>query len=409
MISMTDNRIDVLHAVTSSLGLLLLRGQLRYLRTAGFHPAIVCGPGPQSEEMRATESISVYTLKMEREISPLEDLVALLRASQLVRRLRPMVSNSGTPKAGLLVGLAAWFNRVPCRIYTLRGLRVETTTGPKRWLLWLTELVACACAHRVICVSPSLRQRAVELGVVPLRKAIVLASGSSNGVDPSRFSPTPERLANAATVRRQLGIDPHRAVIGFVGRLTSDKGVPELVAAFRLLRRRFPSAALLLVGSYEQGDPVPPDTRAAIESDSSVIRVNFTSEIATYYFVMDMLVLPTHREGFPNVVLEAQAASRPVVTTSATGALDSVCNGVTGLLVPVGDAVALADALMKLLSDQELAQRMGRAGRERVIREFRHETIWEALAGLYRELLDQRGLPAPVKKDSDSAMCVEER
>lgn len=406
---MTDDRIDVLHAVTSSISLVLLRGQLSYLRTAGFHPAVVCSPEPPPEEMRATESIPVFTVEMKREISPLRDLVALVKAALLVRRLRPMVSNSGTPKAGLLVGLAAWFNRVPCRIYTLRGLRVETASGPKRWLLRLTERIACACAHRVICVSPSLRQRAVELGVVSPEKAIVLASGSSNGVDASRFSPTPERLANAAEVRCHLGLDPHCAVIGYVGRFTSAKGVPELMAAFRLVRQRFPRAALLLVGSYEAGDPVPPETRAAIESDSSVIRIDFTSEIATYYFVMDMLALPTHREGFPNVVLEAQAASRPVVTTSATGALDSVCDGVTGLVVPVGDPVTLADALMKLLSDPALAQRMGRAGRERVIREFRQETIWEALAGLYRELLHQRGFPAPVKGDSDSAMCVEKR
>ena len=406
---MTDERIDVLHSVTVSLSLVLLRGQLSYLRAAGFHPAVVCGPGPQAEEMRESDSIPVFTVEMEREISPLKDLVALVRASQLVRRLRPMISNSGTPKAGLLVGLAAWFNRVPCRIYTLRGLRVETASGPKRWLLWLTERIACACAHRVICVSPSLRQRAVELGVVPPEKTIVLASGSSNGVDPSRFSSTPERLADAAEVRRRLSIDSYRAVIGYVGRLTSDKGVAELMTAFGLVRQRFPSAALLLVGSYERGDPVPPETRAAIESDLGVIRVDFTSEIATYYFVMDMLVLPTHREGFPNVVLEAQAASRPVVTTSATGALDSVCDGVTGVVVPVGDAIALADALMKLLSNRDLAQRMGRAGRERVIRQFRHETTWEALVGFYRELLQQRGMPAPVKEDSASAMYVEER
>jgi len=406
---LTGNRIDVLHAVTSSLSLVLLRGQLSYLRADGFHPAVVCSPGPECEEIRVTESIPVFAVEMEREISPLRDLISLVRASRLIRQLGPMVSNSGTPKAGLLVGLAAFLNRVPCRIYTLRGLRLETATGPKRWTLRLTERIACACAHRVICVSPSLRRRAVELGLVPPKKAIVLASGSSNGVDPSRFLPTVERLAKAAEIRRQHGIGSHNAIIGYVGRFTSDKGVPELMAAFRLLRQNFPSAVLLLVGSYEQGDPVPPETRAAIESDPGVIRVDFTSDIATYYFVMDMLVLPTHREGFPNVVLEAQAAARPVVTTCATGASDSICDGVTGLLVPVGDVAALANSLMKLLSEPELAQRMGIAGRERVINQYRCETTWEALAGLYRELLHQRGLPAPAKADSDSAMYAEGR
>ena len=267
---MTGNRIDVLHAVTSSLSLVLLRGQLEYLQAAGFHPAVVCGSGPESEEMRAAESIPVFTVEMEREISPWKDLVSLVRVTQLVRRLRPLVSNSGTPKAGLLVGLAAWLNRVPCRIYTLRGLRLETATGAKRWLLRLTERIACACAHRVICVSPSLRRRAVELGLVPPEKAIVLASGSSNGVDPSRFLPTAERLAKAAEFRRRHGLEHHHRVIGYVGRFTRDKGLPELMAAFRLVRQRFPSAALLLVGSYERGDPVPPETCTAIESDLGV-------------------------------------------------------------------------------------------------------------------------------------------
>jgi len=403
---MIRNRIDVLHAVTSPLSLVLLRGQLGYLQAAGFHPAALCGPGPQVQEWMAKESVPVFTVEMRREISPLRDLISLMRIWRLLRRVQPTVCNVGTPKAGLLVGLAAWMSRVPCRIYTLRGLRLETATGLKRHLLHLTERIACACAHRVVCVSPSLRQRAVELGLVALAKTIVLASGSSNGVDPASFMVTPEKLARAAEIRRELGVEPCCAVIGYVGRFTRDKGILELLEAFRFVQQRCANAVLLLVGSYEDADAVPAEVRRALQNDPSVRHVDFTSDIAPYYMVMDVFVLPSHREGFPNTVLEAQAAERPVVTTRATGAIDSICDDVTGLTVPVCDVAALADALLALLFDPDLARRMGQAGRERVLNQFRQQMIWEELAALYREMLQLRKLPVPSAANSSATMCL---
>lgn len=398
--------VRVLHAITSSLSLLLLNGQMDYLRKVGFETAIVCGSGNRTEVIQPAESIPVFTTAMEREISPLRDLLSLCRLYGLVRSLRPAILNVGTPKAGLLVGLAAWLNRVPCRIYTLRGLRVETARGIKRRILTLTERIACSCASRVVCVSPSLQRRAAELRLVSPEKTRVLGSGSSNGVNVAHFVPTVERTAHAAEIRRRLGIEPETPVLGFVGRFTRDKGLPELVEAFRLVRQPFPDARLLLLGSYEPGDPVPPQTRTAIESDPGIVRVGFTDEIASYYHAMDIFILPTHREGFPNCVLEAQAAECPVVTTSATGAVDSIEDGVTGLLVPVGDAAATAEAVIRLLSDRAMARRMGRCGHERVMREFRQEIVWEALADLYRELLRERGLPQPNSVATEGAASV---
>ena len=403
---MSRNRIDVVHAVTASLSLVLLKGQLSYLRAAGFHPAALCSPGPEVANVRAEESIPIITMNMEREISPFRDLTSLIRLWSMLRNLRPAICNAGTPKAGLLVGLAAWMNRVPCRVYTLRGLRLETATGLKRRVLLLTERVACGCAHRVICVSPSLRQLVVNLGLVSAEKAVVLASGSSNGVDPSHFVPTPQKLEKASHIRQTLGIEAGQPVIGFAGRFTRDKGVPELLTAFQLVRKKVPDAVLLLVGSYEPGDPVPPKTRAAIESEPNVVTVEFTPNVDLYYLVMDIFVLPTYREGFPNTVLEAQASERPVVTTRATGAVDSVQDGVTGLLVPPGDVSALTDALIRLLLDNDLARCMGRAGGERVLREFRSEVIWSALAVLYREMLEERGLCAPDSAPCEATTCV---
>jgi glycosyltransferase involved in cell wall biosynthesis len=384
----TRDRIDVVHAVTASLSLVLLKGQLSYLRKAGFHPAALCSPGPEIAKVRAEESIPVVTVNMEREISPFRDLISLIRLWRALREVRPAICNAGTPKAGLLVGLAAYLSRIPCRVYTLRGLRLETTTGLKRTILLITERIACGCAHRVICVSPSLRQRVVKLGLVSGEKAVVLASGSSNGVDPSRFALTTEKLEKASHLRRTLGIGPGQPVIGFVGRFTRDKGVPELLAAFQLVREKVPDAVLLLVGSYEPGDPVPPETRVALESEPNIVRVEFTANVDLYYLVMDIFALPTHREGFPNTVLEAQASERPVVTTRATGAIDSIEDGATGLLIPVGSSVALAEALKRLLTDRSLAVQFGQAGRRRVLREFARERVWSALADEYISLLE---------------------
>jgi glycosyltransferase involved in cell wall biosynthesis len=383
--------------------LVLMRGQLEYLKKMGFRVAALCSPDGQVEGACGPKSIPILTIPMEREVSLLRDLVSLLQICRLLRRVRPTICNAGTPKAGLLVGVAGWLARVPCRIYTLRGLRLETATGLKRNVLSFTERITCASANRVICVSPSLRRRALELKLVRPEKALVLASGSSNGVDPSRFAPTAERLSHAAEIRQQHGIAPTLQVIGYVGRITRDKGISELLAAFRMLRERLHNVVLMLIGGYEPGDPVSPEIRAAIETSEDIVRLEFVPDTAPYYLVMDVLALPTHREGFPNAVLEAQAAGRPVVATDATGAIDSIVPNVTGLLVQVGDVRALADALTTLLSDQERAREMGSAGRERVCQQFRQEIVWKSLADLYCELLRERGLPIPAVFLSEAA------
>jgi glycosyltransferase involved in cell wall biosynthesis len=392
---MSSSRIVVLHAVTDSMSTILVRGQLAYLKANGFAPTLVSSPGKELEQIGAMERIPVVGVSMRREIAPLQDLRSLFEIWRRIRRIRPVICNSGTPKAGLLVGLAAWINRVPCRIYTLRGLRLETAGGLKKRVLSITERIACFSAHRVVCVSASLQERVIALRLVVRSKTVLLGQGSSNGVDASRFEPTRERLAMAAALRQNLGILPDQPVIGFAGRFTRDKGLPELVAAFRLIRDQSPEAVLLLVGSFEAGDPVPVEIRTAIESDPAIYHVGFTSEIEMYYLIMNVFVLPTHREGFPNTVLEAQAARLPVITTDATGAVDSIEDGVTGLLTPVGDAVRLSKAVLLLLSDPARLKSMGRLGRERVLRNFQNETVWRGMTSLYSAMLEEHGCPVP--------------
>lgn len=387
---MKEPDAKILYAVTSPLSLMLLRGQVRYTRAAGFDVAVLTAPGVEVQTFGVQESVPVFTIPIAREISLWQDLLSLASIWKIVRRVRPTVVNAGTPKAGLLVGLAAWLNRVPVRVYTMRGLRLETADGLKRLVLTWCERVACACAHRVVCVSPSLRRRAMELKLTTAEKAVVIGAGSSNGVDVALFEPTPERRARAAEIRRELNISPEQRVIGYVGRLSRDKGVPELLEAFRRIQEDVSGVVLLLIGDKDRGDPISETAAAEIRGNSAIKQLPFQPDIAPYYLAMDVFVLPTHREGFPNTALEAQIAGCPVVTTSATGAVDTVISELSGLTVPVNDASALASAIGRVLKDDLLAGRLAKAGQQRVMQEFQQETVWSGLVALYRELLRDR-------------------
>jgi glycosyltransferase involved in cell wall biosynthesis len=360
-----------------------------YLDANGFDVSLVSSPGPEMDS-KSVEGVSIYGVPMKREISPLDDIVSFWRLWRLLRRISPDITDIGTPKAGLLGGMAAVLAGVPCRIHSLHGLRLETTTGLKRWILMCAEWIACRCAHRVICVSPSLRQRTIHLGLTEPAKTTVLASGSCDGVEVEKFLPTPKNLARSEQIRNGLDLPKDVPVIGFVGRFTRDKGIPELLEAYDKLRCEYPTLRLLLVGHFEDGDPVPPSLRLRIENDTSIVRPGFVADTSPYYHLMHVLVLPTHREGFPDVPLEAQAAGKPVVTTRATGAIDSVLDDETGLLVPVGDAAALTQAIGSLLADPARREEMGRKGQEWVSIEFTNARVRSALVREYRSAIRER-------------------
>jgi glycosyltransferase involved in cell wall biosynthesis len=368
----------------------LLAGQLRRLSEEGFRVSLVTSPGPDLDGIAEREGVEVETVPLSREIRPLQDLLSWLRLVRLFRRLRPDVVNAGTPKAGLLGMLAARAVGVPVRIYTLRGLRLETASGVKRRLLFWSERWACACAHRVLCVSESLRRRAVELGLVAEAKAAVPGAGSSNGVDVERFEAAAADRAQARALAGELGLPEGAPVIGFVGRFTRDKGIGELVEAFDRISAELPGTRLLLLGDFESGDPVPPQLARRLREDSRMVLPGFVPDTAPYYPLMDVLALPSYREGFPNAPLEAAAAGVPTVGYRATGVVDAVVDGRTGTLLPVGDVEALARGLLDYLRDPELRRSHGEAARERVRREFRREKVWEAWEDEIRALFRSR-------------------
>lgn len=374
--------------VTVPVSTIFFRGQVARLRQEGFRVTFVSSPGPQSAAMEA-EGGEFIGVPMEREIAGLKDLVSLWRLWRALRRIRPDVTNVGTPKAGLLGGIAARLAGVPLRVYTLHGLRLETTTGLKRRLLMAMERIACSNAQYVRCVSQSVRDRAIQLKLVEDKKSYVVGRGSSNGVDFELFRKTAKRIGEARELRQKLGIPQESPVIGFVGRFTRDKGIAELYWAFVQVKNYFPDARLLLLGDFEEGDPVDAAVRRGLETEPGVIFAGMVKDTPRYYAAMDVLALPTYREGFPNVPLEAQAAGVPVVTTRVTGAVDSVLDGVTGKLVPAQDADALAEALIELLGNPEKRKQMGKVAAAWVEDRFRRELVWEELVKDYRRILEK--------------------
>jgi glycosyltransferase involved in cell wall biosynthesis len=392
--SANSEQPHLIFVVSSSLAVGYLQGQLQYFQNKGFDVTVLSPKGRKGEwEVPRPEGIAFIEVPMKQEIAPLRDLASLWRLWRTMRALRPTVSNVGTPKAGFLGGCAAWLNRVPCRFYTLHGLRFETTKGLKRRILIYAERLACRFAHRVICVSQSVREKAIASGLTSQERTVVLGSGSCNGVDALRFAVTPAMMRRAVELRRQLGIPVRAPVVLFVGRLTRDKGIPELMEAFLQLGNQLPDLRLLLVGCFQDGDPLPVDTRRCVETHPRVIFGGAVQDTAPYYAIADVLVLPSHREGLPTVVLEAQAAGKPVIGASATGIVDVVVDGETGLLFPVGDVPALAEAMARLVTDKGLANKLGLAGQEQVKRKFRQERIWEALYRAYFTVLQMKELP----------------
>jgi glycosyltransferase involved in cell wall biosynthesis len=381
----------LVHVATDPTSLSFLRGQVGYMRERGFAIHAIASPGEYLQTFSAAEGVPVSAVPMARRITPLADLASLAGLVRELRRIRPHVVHSHTPKGGLLGMIAAWIARVPVRVYHMRGLPMLAASGWRGALLRITERVSSLLAHRTLCVSPSVRDVAVAAGLAPAAKLRVLANGSGNGVDAAgRFDPARLPEGTRADVRSRLGVPADAVLVGYVGRLVCDKGIVELAEAWRAVSARRPGTHLLLIGPYEPQDPVPEPVRAQLASDPTAHLLGMNWDTPPYYAAMDVLVLPTYREGFPNVVLEASAMSLPVVATAVPGCVDAVVPGETGTLVPVRDPAALATAILRYAEDPALRARHGAAGRRRVLEKFAPRVIWRALFAEYAELLQTR-------------------
>lgn len=373
-------------ATASDFPKILLPGQFAHMRKRGLDVVVIASPGPDLEEIGRTEGVTAIGVPIEREMSPMRDIVAVWKLYRVLKRISPDIVNAGTPKAALVGLIAARWARVPTRVYTLHGLRLETTVGLKRFILGFAERVTSFCSDRVFCVSGSLRQKFVAGRFAPVEKTVVVGCGSANGVNVERFSKEAVGGDRAKELRVRLGIAEDAVVIGYLGRFTRDKGLIELVASFENLAGQIPKLVLLLVGRFEAGDALPKDCVDRIRRHPHIKVVDFVADTAPYYGVIDVLGLPSYREGFPTIVLEAAAAEVPAVGYRVTGVVDSIVDGETGTLVTCGEREELEAALRRYALEESVRREHGRAASQRVRALFRDVRVWDAIYSEYEQL-----------------------
>jgi glycosyltransferase involved in cell wall biosynthesis len=364
-------------------------GQPRFL-AEHFDVTLVTSSGVEVAQIEAGEGLPVRVVEMTRQISPGRDLVSLRELLAVMRDERPDLVHSYTPKAGLLAMLAARVARVPHRFHTVQGMPLVSARGPKRLILNATERTTYLAATRIFSASHSLCE--LIPGTLPARLPAVIGAGSVNGIDGGRFAPDVVSAAERAQLRAHLQIPPTNRVVVFVGRLVGDKGITELVQAFDALVDS--STTLLLVGGEEpELDPLPAATRELIHRHPNIRSAGWVTDVRPYLAISDVLVLPSYREGFGMVLVEAGAMGVPVIATDITGCRDVVIDGVNGLLVPPRDAAALTDALGRVLTDELLRSTLAGNARPSMLERYDQPTVHSAILALYREAL---GLPASV-------------
>jgi glycosyltransferase involved in cell wall biosynthesis len=318
---------------------------------------------------------------IERRIAPLADLKALLELAVLFRRERFDLVHSVTPKAGLLAALAGSLARIPARLHTFTGQVWATRTGTMRGLLKTFDELTASLATRVLADSASQRAFLVAEGVVAPGKCGVLGYGSVNGVDGARFRPD---AAARARARAEAGIPAQAVLFLYLGRLARDKGLADLARAFSQLE----DAWLLLVGPDEDG--IAGELRAACGASAARLRILAATGVPEQFMAAaDVFVLPSYREGFGSVILEAAAAGVPAIATRIYGLTDAVVEGETGCLVPPRDPAALCERMRALQQDGALRARLGRAARERALRDFAPGDLVRALLAVYDGMLDE--------------------
>ncbi|MEO5979868.1 MAG: glycosyltransferase family 4 protein [Chryseolinea sp.] len=385
-----NRKIKLLRITTVPISLqLLLKGQFRYMIDQGYEVITVSAEGSGAEDVKA-EGAQHIAIPFTRKITPIQDLVCLFKLIDVIKEIRPDIIHTHTPKAGLLGMLAGRICNVPVRMHTVAGLPLMEAKGFKRRILEFTERLTYSAAHRVYPNSKGLEDYMIREFQLDPQKVGIIGKGSSNGIDTTYFSSTPELIIEARSIRNKYNVRQHDIVFGFIGRVVRDKGIVELVSAFKRLRDNLnrqddsKSYYLLIVGPFEELlDPLPSDVMTFLKEDPNVILPGFQKDVRPWLMASDIFVFPSYREGFPNVVMQASLLEVPSIVSDINGCNEIIEDGVRGLIVSVKNVDQLLNTMQTLAGDSSMRKKYAMAAKTFVENNYDRNVVWSEIRKEY--------------------------
>lgn len=361
----------------------LLSGQLKFMSQYYDVIAISSG-GPKFDKLLKEQEVRGYEVPFTRKtFSLFSDIKSFFKLIRIFKKEKPFIVHSHTSKDGLLCMVAAWFCGVPNRLYTIAGL--ADLSGIRGLMLNWAEWLTFACATGIYPNSKSMLDIYLNRGMFSSSKAKVLHNGSSNGIDVDYFDEKQVSEETIASIRKQCGCSQNTFTFVFVGRVTGDKGVNEMVQAFGRLCKDYQDTKLIIVGRYEKDlDPLSKETDQEIESNGRINYVGFQSDVRPYILSADALILPSYREGMPNVVMQAGALNRPCIVTDINGCNEIIIDGVNGNIVPRKDVEALFQQMKYYCTNRHIVKGMGEKSRELIVTRYKRQDLWNALLKEYQ-------------------------
>lgn len=370
---------------------ILLKGQLKFLNQE-FEVIGVSGPGLALNTVKNRENVNLHSIDMHRNISPLNDLISLIRLFFYFVKVKPSIVHSITPKAGLLSMVAACLAKVPVRMHTFTGLIFPSKKGFLQKLLIQMDKLLCSCATNVYPEGEGVKRDLIRYNITnkPLN---VIGNGNVNGIDTSYFSKDAIAVDAQVKIKSEYQIGDNDFIFIFIGRLVKDKGIGELIAAFEKLNKKYPQAKLILVGNEEpELDPLDKKTRTTMQNHPAIHLTGFQSDVRPFLAVSQALVFPSYREGFPNAPMQAGAMGLPSIVTDINGCNEIVQDGFNGLLIPAKDEEALLKAMIRLMEDKQLYGELSSNARESITSRYEQQALWELIKEEYSEQLKKAGV-----------------
>lgn len=366
----------------------LLSGQMRYMNEHGFEVVMVSSDGPELQKVKQTEGCRHHIIPMTRKMTPVGDLRCLWQLYRFFKKEKPDIVHSHTPKGGLLGMLAARMAGVKIRVHTVAGLRYVTTKGFSRRILVFMERLTARCANYVWPNSYSLQEFIKAHKLAKPSKLEVIGRGSSNGINLKRYSPTAIIAEKLEQTKKQMQYDETNFYFLTVGRIVHDKGMDELLNAFVRLYETEPLARLVLVGAFEdEVDPVSEKARQLIQNHPGVVMAGWSDQVEYFMQLAHVLVHPSHREGFPNVLLQAGAMGCPIICSRIEGNIDIVEHEKTGLIFEVKNEELLLNQMQYAIKNPSILKKYAQALRQHIEQHFDQPIIHSLLHKKYLELL----------------------